>query len=254
VICRTQAIVLRFAPFSETSRVVSWLTADYGKVATLAKGALRPKSAFLGAFDQFQTCELLFYLRQNEALRIARECSPLKPRPGFRSDWRAAAAASYFADVAGRICPPEAPHPELFALLETVLDEAAARGADPALLFWFDLKLLEALGLSPRLHICLACGRELLPARGALRFAADRGGVLCASCGRGREDAGPAVAADVLAMLNAWQRSRTPRAARSTRCTTRQRGTIDAFLQQFLAHHLEIDPASRRIALGLLSS
>jgi DNA repair protein RecO (recombination protein O) len=254
VICRTQAIVLRVAPYSETSRVVSWLTADHGRVATLAKGALRPKSAFLGAIDLFQTCELLFYMRPRETLRIARECTPFRRRDGFRTDWRAAAAASYFADLAGRVCPPEAPHPEVFDLLETALDEAEARGAAPPLVFWFELKLLGALGLAPRLNACLSCGGALLPSPGPLRLETGRGGLLCPACGDRPREPGTAVTPDIPAILAAWQRSPTPQAARSTRLAPRQQAALDGFLHAFLAHHLETDPASRRIALRLLAA
>ena len=64
VILKDTAIVLRVAPVSNTSRMVQWFTPAYGKITTLIKGAQRPKSAFLGQFDLFYSCELLFYARE----------------------------------------------------------------------------------------------------------------------------------------------------------------------------------------------
>ena len=41
MIIKTTAIVLRIHPFSRTSRVVTWLTSDFGRVVTVIKGADR---------------------------------------------------------------------------------------------------------------------------------------------------------------------------------------------------------------------
>ena len=86
-----RAIVLRLHPFGNTSRIVFWLSAEHGKLATLAKGSQRPGSLLLGQFDLFYTCEILFYAKEQRNLHVLKECFPLEPRPGFRHDWRACA-------------------------------------------------------------------------------------------------------------------------------------------------------------------
>ena len=47
---KTDAICLGIHPWSKTSHVTSWLTPS-GRVATVVKGAVPPKSAFLGQYD-----------------------------------------------------------------------------------------------------------------------------------------------------------------------------------------------------------
>ena len=89
MILKDQAIALRIHPFGNTSRIVVWLSQSYGKLATLVKGSQREKSGFLGQYDLFYTCELLFYAREQRNLHILKECTPLVLRPSFRSDWRA---------------------------------------------------------------------------------------------------------------------------------------------------------------------
>ena len=93
MILQDDAIALRIHPFGNTSRVVVWLSATHGKMATMVKGSQRDRSPFLGQYDLFYTCELLFYAREHQNLHILKECFPLKIRPAFRSDWRACAAA-----------------------------------------------------------------------------------------------------------------------------------------------------------------
>ena len=39
-------MILRTRPLTETSLIVHWLTPDFGRIATVAKGARRPKSPF----------------------------------------------------------------------------------------------------------------------------------------------------------------------------------------------------------------
>ena len=251
VILKDSAIVLRVAPVSNTSRMVQWLTQEHGKVATLIKGAQRPKSMFLGQFDLFYTCELLFYARDRNHIHIARECAQLERRDRFRTDWRAAAVAAYFADMVARVTLPDVPQTTLYRLLETILDELAAAGVTEALLYWFELKLLEALGLQPRLDVCLDCGAALLPALRQPSFAIARGGLACAACAA-RGAGGEPVMSDALAMLAGWQASGSPRAARLTQCTARQLGAMEMLLGRFLQTHVDLLPASRAIALNLL--
>lgn len=161
MILKTQAIVLRMVPFSETSRIVTWFTADHGRLTTIVKGSQRHKSPFLGQYDLFYTCELLFYLRLHQGVHIVKECSPLKTRPALRSRWRATACASYFSHLVARISPPYAPHPQLFRLLNTALDALADSQNFETCLYWFELKLMAAMGVAPQLNECLKCKRPL---------------------------------------------------------------------------------------------
>ena len=253
MIAKTEAIVLRWYPVSETSRVVSWLTPERGRMATLIKGSQRPKSAFLGQYDLFQTCELLYYARPHEGLMITREVSPLVTRDRLRTDWRACGVASYLAGLMGRITPPEAAQMELYQLMDHFLDELAGEGTNAPLLFWFELRLLHALGLAPQLQRCLGCGREAHAEQDSFSLAYGRGGLLCAEC-RAREsrDLIP-LRPDVLTLLSSWQRAATSRSARSTRCTTRQLHEVGQALGLFMVHHLEQPLIGREAALDLLA-
>lgn len=253
MIAKTEAIVLRWYPVSETSRVVSWLTPERGRMATLVKGSQRPKSAFIGQYDLFQTCEVLYYARPHEGLMITREISPLQTRERLRTDWRACGVASYLAGLVGRITPPEVAHLELYRLVEHCLDELAGEGASAPLLFWFELRLLHALGVAPRLQRCLECGLEPKAGQGPSGFAYARGGWLCPNCHRPPRADCITVRPDVLTLLVSWQRAANSRSARTTRLTARQLADVERLLGLFMVHHLEQPLIGRDIALDLLS-
>lgn len=283
MIIKTQAIVIKVWPFSETSHVVTWLTADYGKIATIIKGALRPRNSFLGQYDAFYTCELVFYLRLFQGLHIVKECFPLKSRSAFRSYWPGTACASYFAGLTAKIAPFYAPQESIYTLLDTALDFFAGEQNPPVptgfrrrsnnyggqaggqaletALFWFELKLLETMGFAPRLNACLQCRRPLplggdSPASGCgsvpIAFSAARGGVFCDRCAGQYQEPSSRIAPDSLALLRFWQSSRRIHAIRNVVCSERQIKDAGTILGNFLQHHLETENTGREIALSIL--
>ncbi|HBA83616.1 MAG TPA: DNA repair protein RecO [Verrucomicrobia bacterium] len=254
MILKTTAIVLRYAPFSNTSRMVSWLSPDYGKITTTIKGSQRPKSMFLGQYDLFYTCELLFYAHEHRQSHIIRECTPLKTRDRFRQDWNACAVASYLTDLIARISPADAPHPELFELLDSGLDFLAESGATESFVFWFELRLLDRLGLTPRLQNCMDCARDLTAGVQGMGFSYARGGILCPACAREKHSSVLPLAPDILAMLRGWQRARTAQNAVTIQHTSRQVQKVSGLLGIFLGYHLDTALNSRTIAFDILKS
>ncbi|AKJ65029.1 DNA repair protein RecO [Kiritimatiella glycovorans] len=253
MILKTPAIPLRITPYSNTSRVVRWLTPERGRLGTLIKGALRPRGGFLGQYDYFATSELLYYERRKEGLHIARECTMTERRPELRTNWRGGVCASYVTAVADRLTPDDAPSAELFAFLERALDHArfvTERAAE--FLLWFELQCCIREGRAPRLECCAACGSPIADGD-ELGFDVARGGVLHTACRRGGDSAQP-VAPDVLALMRAWARAAQPGQAARTRTRPRQRETIGALLGAFLEYHLELPAAPRKAAYFALTA
>lgn len=261
MIITTKALVLRIVPFSETSQVVTWLTPDHGKIVTIIKGALRRDSGFSGQYDLFCLSELLFYPRWESALHIARECCLITPRPYLRSNWKAAACASYFADLIANWLPAQAPHREGFQLLDTALEALDSPVTAAALLPWFELRLLEMGGVGPDLRACQGCRApwpfERSPAEPAARacfFSPAHGGILCTACQTARAPADSLrLAPDVLSVLGFWQAAAAWDVARRMRSTPRQRLAVLELLGAFISRHLEISGRARRIMLEITS-
>ena len=255
MIATTEGIVLRVFPYSESSRVVSWLTRDVGRLTTLVKGAVRPKSPSLGQFDLFYTCEVLYYERDNRHLHVLRECSPIHLRNGFRRDWRACAAASYFAGLLRRLSPLGAAQSNLYTYLHDLLDALLEQTPLATSLYWAELQLLHRLGLSPQLETCRGCGRSRPDLDQPVSFHVDQGRFLCHRCDTpGAGGHAVHVPPDALAPLAAWQRASRMRMARATRCSDEAMRAIHGLLGGFLAYHLEMPLAGRDIAFQLLKS
>lgn len=159
MIVTTEAIVLKIHPWSQTSHMVTWLSAQHGKITTSVKGACRPKSAFLGQYDLFYTCELLFYRREHNGAHAIRECQPRVLREGLRPHWRKASLANYMTDLIAHVSLPQQEQAQLFSLLSHYLDRLAASSTPPlaTLMLQFEIQLLHLLGLQPDLTTCPHC-------------------------------------------------------------------------------------------------
>jgi len=173
---KTSAIVLRVHPWSNSSHLVTWITPGHGRVTTRVKGACRPKSMFLGQYDLFYTCELIFYTRDTGGVHSIREVSPLNLREPLRHDWRAASTANYYADLACHVSVPMQESRAHYALLQHDLD--ALCNATPTLndILRHEARLLKLLGLSPGLAHCPQCHTHPLQ---AVRYSVTAAQPLC---------------------------------------------------------------------------
>jgi DNA repair protein RecO (recombination protein O) len=197
---KAQAIVLRTTDWSETSRIATLWTREFGKVRALAKGGRRLKSAFENALDLLTVCSIVFLRKSSGSLDLLTEARVVERFARLRTDLAALYAGYYVAELLADWTEDYDPHPALYdeALdaLRAVGRPAAAAGggtggdADVALrVMRFEAVLLRELGYLPALEGCAACGG---PAPGPGRaFSAAAGGVLCRACAAGHRERRP---------------------------------------------------------------
>lgn len=249
---KTEAVTLRVVPFSETSHMVTWLTPDYGKLTTVIKGAMRPKSPFLGQYDLFYTCELLFYLRSRGGVHIARECAPILPRKWIRTCWQSSVCASYLCDLLARVSLEHADQTDVYMLATETLDFLASKQPREALVFWFELRLLQAIGLSPRLDSCTVC-RASVPQTETVPFSHQNGGIVCRSCRSRSISTSTILTPDVRATLNAWGKASSPRVAHNTLCYPQQHLAFCELFDIMFDHLGGNNTVRRQVLLDTLS-
>jgi DNA repair protein RecO (recombination protein O) len=145
---RATGLVLRTRPLTETSLIVHWLTPELGRVATVAKGARRPKSPFRGKLDLFYSAAFSFQRSRRSSLHTLREVMLQDPHVALRTDWVKLRQATYAVLLIEQVTEEETPLPELHALLEALLDTLGANPARSEFLLAFELKLLALSGLA----------------------------------------------------------------------------------------------------------
>jgi len=147
----TTGLILRTRPFTETSLIVHWLTPNFGRIATVAKGARRPKSPFLGKLDLFYLADFSFSRSQRSDLHALREVSLRKTHSALRQNLPLLHQAAYATTFIEQATETETPLPAIYDLTLGFLGHLCEHPAKPQMVFAFELKLLHELGLKPNL-------------------------------------------------------------------------------------------------------
>ncbi len=142
-------LILRTRPLTETSLIVHWLTPDFGRIATVAKGARRPKSPFLGKLDLFYVADFSFSRSRRSDLHILREVGLRELHAALRQDLAGLRQATYATAFVEQATETETPLPAVYELMLGFLDYLCQQPAGPQTVFAFELKLLQELGLKP---------------------------------------------------------------------------------------------------------
>lgn len=198
---RVTAIVLRRSDFRESSRIVTCLSREHGRLTGLAKGAHRPDSPFLGRLDFLNEVRATFSADRG-GLRLLERTELVRERRALRAP-RRFVAASHLAQLSDFALPDDRPDPVVYDLLAGGLNllERCPEAAIPQVVLGLELRHLDGLGALPDLHHCCACGAALTS--GAYRHD-ESPGLLC------RQHAKPprqAVGAEVLQVLRTLLRT-----------------------------------------------
>jgi len=138
---------MRKIRFSDTSLILTWFSADFGKIKTVAKGALRPKSKFSGVIDLFYECEIQFARSTKSELHTLREAGLLNARDGIRKDYTRVALASYFVELLELTTETDHPAPDLHDLFKRALHHLDEKPPSRRAFDHFEAELARLLGI-----------------------------------------------------------------------------------------------------------
>ena len=150
MILRTEAIVLRSIQYGETSRIVTLFTKEKGKVAAMARGALRPKSRFGSALQPMSYVQAVLYWKASRQVQTLSESSHLRMFGRLRTNLAALAYGQRVVEIAQALMQDEDENLRVFALLLDVLDRLDRHeGQAEQVFFLFQLQLAKILGFTP---------------------------------------------------------------------------------------------------------
>lgn len=145
---KARGTLIRRFPLTETSLIVHWCTRESGILKTVAKGARRPRSPFVGRLDLFYDCELEIHPAREGDLHILKDLVVEQARLGLRRNYLQTLAASYFVKWIDAVAEGGTPLPDLADLLERGLDYLDGKDADRRAVLHFEKCLAELLGVA----------------------------------------------------------------------------------------------------------
>ena len=148
---RATGIILRTRLLTATCLIDHWLTPQFGRIATAARGARRPKSPFRGKLDLFFEADFSFARSRRSELHILREVVLRDTHKALRQNLDYLQQASYCAALIEQTTETETPMRGIFELTRDLLAHLSGQAQQPRTIFAFELKLLSELGLRPDL-------------------------------------------------------------------------------------------------------
>jgi DNA repair protein RecO (recombination protein O) len=149
---RATGIILRTRPLTETSLIAVWLTAEQGRVSTVAKGALRAKSPFRGKIDLFYESELTFSRSRRSELHTLKELRVLNTHSRLREELGYVQQASYAAALIEQTTETDTPLPGLYKVFVDFIVALPLNPPEQKTIFAFEAKVLQDLGLQPEVE------------------------------------------------------------------------------------------------------
>lgn len=171
-------LVLREVVYKESSKILTILTEEEGKVTAEAKGVLRKGSRSAGAAQLLTYSEMTF--SEYRGRLTLTEGSVLEDFSALRADIENYSLGCYFAELLETVADED--HP-VSALLHLALNAlfALSRGlyAPEHIKACFELRLMCLAGFEPQSERCCVCGREDVPFP---RLSLTAGGIHCTDC------------------------------------------------------------------------
>jgi len=185
---KSEAIVLRAVPWSETSLVVTLWTKDFGKVSGIAKGARRIRSPFESALDLLAHSSVVFIVKSGDVLDLLTEAKLIRRFRSGQKQLLNLYAGFYVAELLLRFTEEDFAIPELFEYTQKTLESLDTRDDVGEIVLRFELHLLRLLGHAPSMHACAGCGE--VPGNASnpdsssrtVSFGIEAGGILCTQC------------------------------------------------------------------------
>lgn len=156
------AYILHSYPFRETSLVVEVFSRDFGRLAVVARGARRPKSALRGLMLSFQPLQLSWFGKSE--LRTLHKAEWQGGLPLLQG--MALICGFYLNELLVKLLPRDDPHEALFRHYEETLLALSGRDGVPdyaATLRRFEKQLLKELGYAIGLERDAETGEPLDP-------------------------------------------------------------------------------------------
>jgi len=173
----TTGLVLREAPYRESSKILTVLTSTHGKITVAARGARRRGSRIAAAAQPLMLSEMTLFVHSDRYTLT--EAQPVELFPGLTHDLARYSLGAYFAELLEAVADEDVPNPELLSFGLNALYLLSEGKRDMRLVkAVFELRIMLISGYAPSLAACARCGE---PANDPVLLL-DEGALSCLRC------------------------------------------------------------------------
>ncbi len=179
-----EALLLDVFDLQERDRIISFLTADFGKKRGVARGARAKYSRFAGQLQPLAKISVNWFEKEGRDLVRIGDVELVRPASALQSDLEGILLGSYLAEHMMEFAQENEESRTSFRLLDSTL-EALLAGCDRRLAArYFEVWVLRLNGIFPAPWECPLCGQAIADEAALLEAEA---AVICHRCARGAQ-------------------------------------------------------------------
>jgi DNA repair protein RecO (recombination protein O) len=200
------SIILRTREVGESDLIVTFLTADRGRLRGIAKGARRSRKRFVNCLDLFSLSRLEYSVKPGYDLYFLHSGKLLENFSSLRSDYALLSLAGYMVEMTEMLFPIGVPDSNMFKLLTKVFNALHEGFSGAGVRTLFEARAMALGGFRIQLDKCCLCGRAY-QGEGRAVFQPDKGGIACLKCVRERAGSpglGPISVAFLEGLQSGW--------------------------------------------------
>jgi DNA repair protein RecO (recombination protein O) len=185
MLCTVNGLILRETVYGEADKILTVLTAEYGKITVYAKGVRSFRNRYQSTAQIMSYNEFVLYQKKDSY--TFKEAATIENFYPIRNDLDSFALAQYFLDVANDVCYEGERQDEMLQLLLNSLYLIAKKEKSHAQIkAVFELRCASVCGWQPDLSHCATCYAQ----KNAYYLNLAGGVLLCPDCYRRAEAVG----------------------------------------------------------------
>jgi DNA repair protein RecO len=148
MITHTKIVVLRMVDYQESSKILTVLSKEHGKIALIAKGAKRPKNKLAGTLENGAVLDVVYYYKQSRSVQTLTEASIHYTSNSFRKDFSKAAILYASLELVGQLVHEHEVNSSVFEFMATFIQWLGdTEVTNPSVFPYVQLRLAEMIGL-----------------------------------------------------------------------------------------------------------
>ncbi|MGA2916714.1 MAG: DNA repair protein RecO [Sedimentisphaerales bacterium] len=181
---KDKGICIRTTDYSESSQILSFFTAQNGKLSLIAKGTKRAKSLFSGPIELCTAGDMVFSLKEGEKLGTLTEFNPTFLGFVLRKKLFALNCALFACELLNLFTKELDPHPAMFDEAIIFLQRLENNPDSKILpfLILFQFALLSETGSKPLYDCCANCKKKFADNWQHFFFSSSANGLVCRDC------------------------------------------------------------------------
>lgn len=175
---KDEGIVLKEYRYKDTSKILTILTKNHGKIHSMARGAYKPKSKLMINTQPFSLNRYVFFKGRN--FYYINQADIIDSFYSIRENMNRVIYGSYLLELADLSILEEEDTYKLFLLLRKGLSVLSNLDTDfLKFTLAYELKFISFLGYRPLLDSCVSCGTKDI---NKFKFNIEYGGIICHRC------------------------------------------------------------------------